>query len=197
MNAKQQFLLVGALPAGCGLLSLVASFNFDLPALVTPGLLALSLAAIGSGVASCAYRRVVFLDTRTRRFDLFVYHGIAAVPFGCTYLIGGLLVLAAAVAHLAGMSADAMRSAVLARPGLLLAPLGIAALSSALGFAIGFDDAKDPRRGSGWHLLMSIPALLGALILFAIGAALLGLGGWELLQPAAFDQWLTALRDGA
>ena len=51
----------------------------------------------------------------------------------------------------------------------------------------------DANRGTTWNTLMYIPARLGALILFVIGTTLLGIGGWELLNPADFDQWIKAL----
>jgi len=82
MTAKQQFLLLGVLPAGGGLLLLVTGFHFDLPVLHAPGLLALAGAALASGLASCLYRRIVFINPNRRRFELIVWQGIAAIPFG-------------------------------------------------------------------------------------------------------------------
>jgi len=196
MTAKQQFLLLGVLPAGSGLLLMVAGFNFRMPVLYTLGLLALSFAALATGIASCLYRRIVFINPNRRRFDLIVWQGVAAIPFGGTYIVGGFLLLAVAIAHLTGMSADAMRDAIIARPGLLLALLGVATLSYSIGFAIGFPAGEDAKRGATWNALMSIPARLGALILFVIGGTLLGIGGWELLHTAEFDRWIKVLLHG-
>jgi len=69
-------------------------------------------------------------------------------------------------------------------------------LSYSLGFAIGFPAAEDAKRGATWNTLMSIPARLDALILFVIGVALLSIGGWELLHPAEFDEWIKVLLHG-
>jgi hypothetical protein len=191
MNAKQQFLFLGVVPAGTGLVLLVTAFNLALPALVTPALLTLAFAALGTGLANCLYRRIVFTNPNRRRFELIVWRGIAAIPFGCAFAVLGLMILAATLAHASGISADAMRETVFARPGLLLAPLGVMLLFSSVGYAIGFrDDTSD---NAGCHILLSIPARLAALILFVIGAALLGIGGWELLLPVDFDRWIESL----
>lgn len=196
MNANTQFWLLGMIPAVAGLLLLVASVNFNIPVLIDPGLITLAMAAVGSGIASCVYRRIVFATHNWFQRKLVVRSGLAAIPFGCMLIIIGLMLFSVASVHMKGMSMLAIRGAVLARPGMLLLPLGLAVFLYGLGFAIGFPQRNTAQLGTVWNILMSIPDRIGALILLVIGSVMLASGSWELAFPVEFDLWITRIAQG-
>jgi len=69
-------------------------------------------------------------------------------------------------------------------------------LANGVAMIIGFDEGRDPQRGSLWNLLMSIPSRLSGLIGCGLGAIALAIGGYELLWPQAFDDFIERLSHG-
>ena len=190
----QHWWLQTALP-GAGLLALVWGVERDLPRVSDAGVLLLAVAGIAAGGVTIALRRVVFMAP-TRRFVLLTWTGPAAVFSGASLVVLGVTAGAVAGLHLAGTNAAGLKTLVVERPGLALAPAGAALLSRGLAFVVGFPEARDPHGGGLWNALLSIPGRLGGLILVGLGGGALALGGWELLSPAAFDRAVAALAGG-
>ena len=192
-HAQYWYLQVGL--AGLGGLLLIAGFNLDVPVMMDAGTLSLAAAAVASGLASMLTRRIVFLWP-SRRYRLVAWHGGAAVLVGVGLLVLGVAAVLAVLAHLGGMSVDQIRDALLERPWRVLMPAGFFMLANGLAMIVGFEEGRDPQRGALWNLLMSIPNRLGGLIGCAIGAAVLAVGGYELLRPQAFDDFIERLSHG-
>jgi hypothetical protein len=160
------------------------------------GVIGFGLTAIWIGTLAVRERRLLFIrgGSMTRReYRYFIYEGVAAVPYGLAYLVGGASLVIASLWFLSGASLDQMRDAALARPSLVLIPLGAALLCYALGFLIGFVH----REGSAWSrafgMLLDAPARLGGLILLAWAVVLLAIGLVDLLSPASFRQGFESL----
>ncbi len=168
---------------------LAAGLSLGRPLLAAAGLLGLGLSILANGLLAVRERRLMFIrgGTLTRReYRYFIYEGLAAVPYGLALAIAGTLLATPAVLFLAGVEPNAVRSAVLAGPHLLLLPGGAGLLLHGLGFCIGFGrEAQSPRDRIAIALL-HLPALLGGLILVALGTTLLAIGLTEWLAPAVF-----------
>jgi hypothetical protein len=169
--------------------AVAAGISLGWPRLAATGVLGLGLSILANGLLAVRERRLLFIrgGTLTRReYRYFIYEGLAAVPYGLAITIAGTLLAVPAVLFLAGVEPEAMRAAVLARPHLLLIPGGSGLLLHGLGFCIGFGrEAQSPRDRVAIALL-HLPALLGGLILVALGGALLAIGLTEWLAPAVF-----------
>lgn len=167
--------------------ALTGGFALGLSRLAATGVAGLGLNAIAIGAFALRERRLLFIrggtmTPRTHRY--FIYEGLAAVPYGLAWAILGASVLVVALAYLAGMSTDALRDALLARPHRALLPLGAGLICYGLGFAIGFRRATRSWRDRLAVGLLHAPALLGGLLLVLFGAAAFGLGLLEWLDPA-------------
>ena len=192
-HAQYWYLQVGL--AGLGGVLVIAGFNLDLPMVMDAGALSLAAAAVTSGLASIMTRRIVFLWPGWR-YRLVAWHGIASVLIGLAFLVLGLAAVLVVLAHLGGMSVDQIRDALVDRPWRALVPAGFFMLANGLAMIIGFEDGRDPHRSALWNLLMSIPSRLGGLIGIALGAGVLAVGWYELLQPRAFDDFIERLSQG-
>lgn len=176
--------------------ALAGGLALGFPRLAAIGVAGLGLNALAIAAFALRERRLLFIrggtmTPRTHRY--FIYEGVAAVPYGLAWAILGASVLAAALAHLSGISADALRDALLARPHRALLPLGAGLACYGLGFAIGFRRATRTWRDRLAVGLLHAPALLGGVLLLALAAAAFGLGLLEWLDPAGFRRGFTAL----
>lgn len=169
--------------------TVAAGISLGWPLLAATGVLGLGLSILANGLLAVRERRLLFIRGGTlalREYRYLIYEGLAAMPYGLAIAIAGALLAVPAVLFLAGVEAEAMRAAVLARPHLLLIPGGSGLLLQGLGFCIGFGrEAQSPRDRIAIALL-HLPAQLGGLILVALGGALLAIGLTEWLAPAVF-----------
>jgi hypothetical protein len=177
-----------ALPS-VSLLLLVAGLGGGGALLTELGFLGYAAMFLIVGALAIRERRVIFWnEIVSNRVALESYRGIAAVPLGLAGCIGGAALLAAVLAHAAGASFDSMRALVIARPSCALLPIGSILMLAGLGVVIGFAGKGDRGKGPIFNALLSAPTRLGGLIVMAWGVAALGLGGFELLWPEAFDR---------
>ncbi|HRH79891.1 MAG TPA: hypothetical protein PLW81_02480 [Thiobacillaceae bacterium] len=182
------FWLLHVLLPGLALAGILGGFHLDLPYLTAAGVGMLGARFMLAGWLALRERQVIVWNANYRRFTDAVraYHGPAAVPMGLAGLLGGGVLTALALAHLAGISLDAMRQAVLAQPALALVPTGLALGFYGMGFLMGFrDDGDTPTGPAAWNALLGMPGRLGGLILCALGTALLGAGVWEGVHPGS------------
>lgn len=187
-------LVVGVPMAGLALVIIGAEFEASV--LIGFGLLVLAAAAIGNGVMQVRTREFMFQPPAYRIAVLERWEGPSAVFFGYAFIVAGAWIGAAALAHLGGLDADALGALLLARPGLVLAPLGLFLLAVGAGYVAGFQDGHTPARGALWNCVMSLPNRMGGVILLALGAAAFIVGLFELLEPAHFARSLRALIGG-
>lgn len=146
-----------------------------------------------TGIASIAWRRVVVLAELSFGFKLVVYEGVAARLAGIALIALGVAVASLGAAHATGTSAAAIRSSMIARPGLLLAPLGFPMLLAGLAYVVGFAEDLETGAGPVWNPLLSIPQRLGGVVLAVIGGARRA-RRLELLAPQAFDGLVESFR---
>ena len=183
-----RFWLLDVLLPGLSLAGILAGFHLQSPTLIAGGVLTLGLRFIVAGWIAVRDRQILVWNTNYRVFTDAIrqYRGPAAVPMGIAGLLVGGVLATLALAHLEGTSLDAMRSTILAQPSLALVPVGGGLALYGLGFLMGFRDDGDILTGpAAWNALLGMPARLGGLVLFILGAALLGAGGWVALHPDA------------
>jgi len=178
--------------------ALLLGFSLEWPRLAALGVAGLGLTGVALGQFAIRERRLMFirgatLTPKTHRY--FIYEGVAAVPFGSAFVITGVSTIVAAVVFLFGAGIDAIRDAVLTRPSLALIPVGSILLCNGLGFVIGFRRPAECAGERLWLGFLHFPALLGGVILVALGMAALTIGAFEWLQPEAFDRAWADLRD--
>jgi len=188
---ERRFLKQHLAAPGLSFAVLLGGFSLQWPRVVALGLLGLGGSAMWIGGLAVKERRLLFMrgGTVRREHRYVIYEGLAAIPYGLTYLEGGASLAVAAMFFFAGGSLERLRSMMLARPSLALLPAGFMLASYGLGFVIGFVR----RAGSAWQrvlgMLLDAPARLGGLILIAWGLAALAVGATEALSPAIFNQW--------
>ena len=175
---------------------LLIGFKFDAPRLAVAGVIGFGLNALWIGFCAVREKRLIFIrgGTMTRReYRYFFYEGAAAIPYGLTYLVGGVCLIIPSLFFLGGRSLEQMRTAALTRPSIALIPVGLMFLCYGLGFLVGFVH----RGGSWWQrgfgMLLDAPARLGGVILIAWAAAMLIIGVVEWLNPSLFRQWFEAV----
>ena len=145
MSPTAQFwILQTALPAS-GLLLLITGLRIGEPRLCDAGVFALALSAVTTGIASIAWRRVVVLRRELSfGFKLVVYEGVAARLAGIALIALGVAVASLGAAHAAGTSAAAIRSSMIARPGLALGAWELLAPQAFDGLVESFRRAGSP-----------------------------------------------------
>jgi hypothetical protein len=174
---------------------LLLGFHLSWPLLGAAGLFGLGATAIVIGGFAIAERRLVFLvrSLKGERRRYVLYEGIAALPFGVSFVALGASVAALAGLYAMGHSLAALRDQLLARPGYALTPIGVILAAKGLGFLIGFSRRTDTLRERIGVALMNLPGRLGGLILFAVGAATLAVGLVECAAPEVFRHWFQSL----
>ena len=178
--------------------ALAAGFLLGWPRLAALGVAGLGLTVVALGQFAIRERQLMFIRGALRTpkpYRYFLYEGIAAIPFGLALAIVGFGAIVSATLFFFGVGIDAMRDAVLARPGVVLVPLGALLLCQGLGFAIGFRRAAESTGERLWLEFLHLPARLGGAILVTLGAASLALGIFEWLAPDTFDRVWAAIRD--
>lgn len=188
----RQFILSPAAAAA----AVLVGFNAGWPRVAGLGVLGFGLIALWIGGRAIRERRLVFIRGGAftlREYRYFIYEGLAAVPYGLAYILGGLSLVALSATFLAGTSVEQMRTVVLARPGAALVPIGATLLCYGLGFVIGFVHREGSRWRRAFAMLIDAPARLGGLILIVWAAAALALGLVEQLSPATFHRWFESV----
>lgn len=191
---QRRFLLLDVLLPGLALAGIVSGFHLGWPGLMATGVLTFGLRFLVAGSLALRDRRIPVWNPNYRRFGDAIreYRGAAAVPMGLAGLLGGGMLAALALAHLAGVSPETMRRAVLAQPALALVPGGGVLLLYGLGFLMGFRDDGDTLTGSAaWTALLILPGRLGGFILLVLGASLMGIGAWATAHPDSLPDLLS------
>jgi hypothetical protein len=168
---------------------LLGGFALGWPRVAALGLVAFGLTAVWIGMLAVRERRLMFIRggiTVLREYRYFIYEGAAAVFYGAAYMVGGAYVVALTLGFLAGASLEGIRGRLLARPSLLLVPVGTALLCYASGFLIGFTHREGSRWSRAFGVLIDAPARLGGLALLAWALAMLAIGFLDLVSPASF-----------
>lgn len=176
--------------------ALLGGFYLGRPRVAALGVMGLGLTAVWIGGLAVLERRLMSIRPGLgyRRDRMFmIYEGIAAVPWGLAYALGGSTLIAAVVLYLGGTSPEQMRDHVLARPAIGLVPLGAMLLCQGLALLIGFVDRRGTAARRFFGRLFDAPARLGGLILTVWGAALLGVGLVDWLAPTVFLRWFESM----
>jgi hypothetical protein len=171
-----------------GIIAVIAGQYFGLPKGVHLG-----LATIGAGIALGGLEG---LFTRAMPFraseDAYeAYAGAPAMIIGLMALLVGAALVGSAYLlsdgqwHATVQYLKHRPAPVLIAAGVLLVSIGTLMMLNPQG-----------RRGLAWLLLLYIPRSLIGLSLVVAGLAHIGLGGWERLDPAAFDRFAGALPKG-
>jgi hypothetical protein len=170
-----------------GLLGILLAFVGDrlsMPILINAGIAYIGLASIAIGWEAIL-TRYIKLGSR-RRGTRSTYTGLAAVMHGIQFNLLGLFVIGL------GFFTDfnAGREVFLRfvrRPGLPLMLIGALMLMQAI---IVLSGSLEERQGRRWTVIMNlvISRLLPGIILVVIGLGALGLGMFEFVAPAAFDE---------
>lgn len=183
----QQYIVAPALSFAAVLIG----FNAGWPTLTAAGVIGFGLTALLIGSRMVRERQIVFIrgaPLTPREYRYFIYEGRAAVPYGLAYLWGAVCLIAPAALFLGGTRLQHLRDLALARPSLLLLPLGLLLLLYGLGFLIGFSrrpTSTVDRLGIALH---DLPSRLGGLILIAWAIAMLAVGAVEAFDPAQFNR---------
>jgi hypothetical protein len=177
------FLEFGALLVG--VLAVVAGEFFGLPKGMHLGVFLIGAAFAVGGLESLGTRRMCFRLSEGAGED---YAGTPAIVVGIAALMVGAGVIAGAY-----LLSDGLWHSTVAhlqrRPGAALAAAGV--LAGCAGAFLMMNPSG--RIGTAWTLLVRAPRWLLGLALLLAGVAGVGLGAWEWLQPAAFDDFARTL----
>jgi hypothetical protein len=152
-------------------------------------LLGLGLAVVGIDSIRSRYHEEGVSPGRITSSSRFVFHGPGAISWGFLCVAVGLAMVTIAAVVLLGLTHAAERL-VGERPGLVIAPLGFIFLCSAGGWLWG----EEQMNSSPLMFLATLPHRLGALVAVLFSLAVLAVGVFELVAPAAFDQLVDQLR---
>jgi hypothetical protein len=178
-----------AAPSAC-CIALIAGLHLEWPILSAGSLIGVGLVLVAIGVPAMIERRLFFYvrNFESDRYRYVIYEGLAAVPIGFALLTAGASLIALVTLYLLADPVQTLRDRMLARPSLVLVPVGLVMTATGLGFAIGF---SHPARTIAQRIgltLLNMPARIAGLILLVQGAVVLAIGLLEGLSPAAFDQ---------
>jgi hypothetical protein len=167
-----------------GILLAFGGDRLSMPVLTNLGVACFGLASIAIGWEAIL-TRYIRLGSR-RRGTRTTYTGLAAILHGIQFNLLGLFFLGL------GIFTDftAWRQVFLQfvrRPGLPLMLIGALLLMQSI---IAFSGSLEDRLGERWVVILNlvISRLLPGLILVVVGLGALGLGFFEFVAPAAFDQ---------
>ena len=174
-------------------LLIVAAFGFGFswyqlsnPLFLTAAFSCVGLIALMKGVKAIFTRHVEIRRGR-RRYSAYVetYTGLAATLKGAQYMLLGFLLLGWPLLIGIDRHSDIFLQFV-RRPGLPLIVFGMLCLLQAVIALLGTEQSK---RGTDTAVLVSLvlERLYPGIPLLILGVALIGLGMFEIVAPAAFD----------
>lgn len=148
------------------------------------------LGLIGIGIAlggleSFLQRRVGFRLSDDGYSD---YDGFPAMIIGLMTLFIGAAIVGAAYLLAQGRW-HALVEALLRRPGPILIAAGFLFAGTGALFLVN----PGGRSGLVWTLFVRAPKIVLGLALLVSGFALVGMGGWEFVQPQAFDRFVRTM----
>lgn len=183
MMTKVSWIQIGLIVLG--VLLIVGGDRLDIPALLYGGLALAGLGFIVGGGEAIVTRQYVL---RRRGFTNATYYGLGAILYGIIFVWIGVWVISVAGVLFLDIGQAVFRSFI-RRPGFVLVNVACVVLASG-GIAFTFPAESQSGQGDGWflNLLATVAHMIPALILLALGLALLGLGVLEIVSPATFDQ---------
>lgn len=193
---ERRVMAQGLVGPGLSFAALLIGFNAGWPRLTAAGVAGFGLTALLIGWWAARERRLFLMRTATtvrRPCRYVIYEGPAAVPYGMAFIVLGATVVGAVAWFLTGTDLDAIRQAVLARPGRALVPVGASLALYGLGFAIGFGSREGTRARRWFNALLDLPARVAGLMLIGLGAASLAIGLVDAANPVLFDRWFQAV----
>ncbi|NJC96400.1 MAG: hypothetical protein C3F07_08435 [Anaerolineales bacterium] len=166
---------------GIGLLLAFAGEKLSMPILTYGGISLFGIAAFLIGMEAAITRRIVL---GRRRYDE-TYLGIAAYAQGVQFMIVGVFLIGISFLAYFDTGRDLFLHFV-RRPGTVSLTLGIYCLMQAVIAIAGYEEQK---QGTRWIVLLNFftSRLLPGVILIVIGLGFAGLGLFEIVAPAAFD----------
>jgi hypothetical protein len=170
-----------------GIIGVIAGRFFALPKGFELGVFLIGAGIALGGIEALLTRRMCFRPSEDAYED---YAGAPAVIVGLMALLVGAGVIGAAYLLADGLWATTL-SHLTRRPAPLLIAAGV------LLVGIGVLMMLNPRGrvGLAWTLLVRVPRSLLGFLLIVAGLGAIGLGGWEWLEPPAYDRFVaTALR---
>jgi signal transduction histidine kinase len=169
------------------LLGILLAFGGDrlsMPVLTNLGVACFGLASIAIGWEAILTRHIK-LGSR-RRGTRETYTGLAAILHGIQFNLLGLFLIGLGLFFDFSAGREVFLQFV-RRPGLLLMLVGSLLIMQAI---IALSGSLEERQGPRWGVIMNlvISRLLPGIILVVIGLGAIGLGMFEFVAPAAFDQ---------
>jgi len=147
------------------------------------GLIGIGIAL--GGLESVLQRRVGFRMSEDGYSD---YEGFPAIILGLMTLFIGAAIVGAAYLLAQGRW-HATIEALLRRPGPVLIAAGLLFAGMGAIFLVN----PGGRSGLVWTLFVRAPKVVLGLALLVSGFALAGMGGWEFVQPQAFDRFVRTM----
>jgi hypothetical protein len=168
-----------------GILLIFGGEKLSMPILGSAGLVFLGLTAVAIGWETIITRQIKFGQRRHGNVETFT--GLAAILQGVQFNLIGLFLIGIAIAVQLNADGRAVFLQMVRRPGLSLIVFGALCLIQAV---ITLTGSHELRQGPRWmvSLNLAISRLLPGIILVVIGLGALGLGGFEIIAPAAFDE---------
>jgi len=170
-----------------GIIGMIAGRFFALSKGFDLGVFLIGAGVALGGIEALLTQRMCFRPSQDAYED---YAGAPAVIVGLMALLVGAGVIGAAYLLADGQWASTV-SQLTRRPAPLLIAGGL------LLIGIGVLMMLNPRGrvGLAWTLLVRVPRSLLGFLLIVAGLAAIGLGGWEWLEPLAYDRFVAdALR---
>lgn len=170
-----------------GVLGILLAFGGDrlsMPILTNLGSASFGLASIAVGSEAILTRHIRF-GSRLRGTRE-TYTGLAAILHGVQFNLLGLFLIGLGIFTDFNAGREMFLQFV-RRPGLPLLLIGALLLMQSI---IAFSGALEDKQGERWVAILNMlfSRLLPGLILVVIGLGALGLGFFEFVAPAAFDQ---------
>ena len=171
-----------------GLLSVLLVFGSDrlsIPILGYAGIACFGLSAMAMGWEAILKQKIVL--GRRRHGNVETYSGLPAILQGVQLNLIGLFLIGLAFMVASKADGRAVVLQMVRRPGLLFVIFGALCLMQA---GISIPGPREMREGPRWIVILNllISRLLPGLILLGIGLGAIGLGLFEIVAPAVFDE---------
>jgi hypothetical protein len=170
---------------GLGIVLLLVGANLVAPLIIDLGLLFTAAGTLSSGFNILISQRVSFLSYISR--DLYG-NGVRAIMSGVLLIVIGIWIWTLALIRIMGLQKQA-GSYLASHPGVIL--LNVALLLILLAAFVLL--RLEGWRASFENVLRAVPLLLGGGFLLGIAFALLIVGLYALISPAASSAWLNEL----